>query len=51
MLAAGTFQLIDLIEILIAIAIPAVLIWLLVRSFRTPKARAKREQEKSPSEP
>ncbi len=51
MLAAGTFELIDVFEIAVMIAIPVVLIWLLVRSFREPKAAKDGERaEASPSE-
>jgi hypothetical protein len=45
MLAAGTFELIDVIEIAIMLAIPAILIFLLVRSFRQPKAQTRVEAD------
>lgn len=51
MLAAGTFELIDLIEIAVMVAIPVILIWLLVRSFRHPKASTQGERlDAHPSE-
>ncbi len=51
--AAGTFATIDAIEIAIAVAIPAVLIYLLVRSFKKPNAKAKQARaavHRSPDE-
>jgi hypothetical protein len=41
MILAETFEAIDAVEIAIMLAIPAFLIFLLVRSFRQPKANAK----------
>jgi len=38
MVLGATFELIDLIEIAVMVAIPVILITLLVRSFRKPKA-------------
>jgi hypothetical protein len=49
MMLAGTFEAIDAVEIIIMVAIPAFLIFLLVRSFRHPKAPTKGEAEISSS--
>ena len=50
MILASTFELIDLFEIVVMVAIPVILVVLLVRSFRGPKTSGD-SPEKHPRDP